>query len=288
MRIKKLLSTMLAIVMMVSLGAVPAFAEIDWNSTSISINTVDELKTFAEKVNAGNKFEGQTVILEQSLDLTGDLWTPIGNGQRSGKSYIGYAFQGIFDGGNHTISGLSIANTENVDHAMGLFGVVDGGTVKNLTLNTVSISSNSECIGAAVGLAVGGATVQAINVSGTISAADGVGGIVGRMTVEGTIENCTNNAAVTATGNGAGGIVGKAYYTEASKEMNILQCTNTGVIKSQYGAGGIASLSAANVIGCTNSGEISVDRENATTEAGGIVGEQSTFARSAAIQTAAR
>ena len=56
---------------------------------------------------------------------------------------------------------------------------------------------------------------EGVTVSGAVVGHDGVGGIVGRLIISGTIEDCTNNASVTSTYGGIGGIVGKAYYTGA-------------------------------------------------------------------------
>ena len=71
------------------------------------------------------------------------------------------AFEGVFDGNGKTISGLTITTAAGADDAVGLFGVVDGGTVKNLQLTDVNIDvPGSELAGAAVGLLVGGGTVD--------------------------------------------------------------------------------------------------------------------------------
>ncbi len=247
------------------------------DQTSFSINTAEELAGLAKLVNEGQDFAGKTVTLAASIDLDGKEWTPIGKGTRSGSGYSGFAFKGVFDGGSHIITGLSITQGESND-AIGLFGVVDGGTVKNLILSEVSIAAaNNKNAGAAIGMMVNGATADGITVSGFVTALDGVGGIVGRMTISGTINNCINNAKVESTdGNaGVGGVVGKAYYTDVDKVMTISNCTNNGEVSSGYAAGGIVGLSAANVSACTNNARV-----KGGTEAGGIVGEQDNmFAR---------
>lgn len=236
------------------------------------IEDVADLKAFRDAVNNGNNYSGKYVKLNASIDVSNQEWTPIGNGTRSDSSYTGNAFAGIFDGGGYSITGLGIT-TGDSGAAVGLFGVVDGGTVKNLTLSDVFINLNSnKNAGAAIGLMVNGSTAHNITVSGSVSAVDGVGGIVGRMTISGTISDCTNNATVTATATGAGGIVGKAYYTAESKAMTISGCVNNGAVTGGYAAGGIAALSAANVSGCTNTAAIT-----AGTMAGGIIGEQTMY-----------
>ena len=245
------------------------------NSATYYIANDTDLKAFRNKVNDGNTFAGKTIQLTDSIDLKNEEWTPIGNGSRSGSTYTGKAFKGIFDGKDKSISNVTITETTaNASDAIGLFGVVDGGTVKNVTLNVNINVANNELAGGAIGLLVNDGTAEKIHVTGNVKAADGVGGIVGRMLISGTIKECLNEAVVNAAkdGSGSGGIVGKAYYTATGKTMNIQDCENRGSITAAYCAGGIAGLSAANVSGCTNSGSVT-----AGNHAGGIVGEQTNY-----------
>ena len=235
------------------------------------ISSVADLETLRNKVNAGNSYEGQFVKLAADLTLT-EAWTPIGNGTRSSKSYSGNAFKGTFDGDNKSISGLKITSTTGNDAAIGLFGVVDGGTVKNLTLNNVDINvANSDLAGGAIGLMLGGATADNITVNGAIVGNDGVGGIVGRLVISGTIENCTNNASVTSSYGGIGGIVGKAYYEDSANTSifaSIDNCTNNGTVTAPMYVGGIVGLARANVTDCVNNGPVV-----GGTQTGGIIGQ---------------
>lgn len=233
-----------------------------------------QLEGFRDRVNAGTDYAGQYIKLDDSietLDLNGEGWMPIGNGGRSSSSsYSGNAFKGTFDGNDKTISGLTISSGSG-DTAIGLFGVVAGGTVKNLTLTGVNINcSDNELAGGVAGLLCDDGVISGCTVDGSISIKDGAGGIVGRMVVSGTISDCVNNATVSCTAGGAAGIVGKAYYTKNDKTMTIERCTNTGAISNpSYHAGGISALCAANVTDCTNTGAIT-----AGNTAGGIVAEQ--------------
>ena len=245
---------------------VPDYSGEGTETSPYIIASIDDLSKLRNKVNGGETYEGVYFKLTSDITLTGE-WTPIGNGSRSSSTYTGNAFKGVFDGYENTIDGLNIANGSS-DETKGLFGVVDGGTVKNLKLTNVNISTSSKNVGAAAGLMVNNATIDNVEVSsGTLTVPDGVGGIVGRMIIDGTISNCTNKATVSAT-TAAGGIVGKAYYSALGREMNITVCTNEGNITGSYAAGGIAALSAANISGCSNIAVI------ASNEAGGIVGEQ--------------
>ena len=275
---KKILSIVLTLAIVLGTVGVPVFAEeVEVTENVITtISSLDDLTAFREAVNGGDAYEGRTVTLTENIELNSVAdWTPIGNGERSGTGYTGNAFKGTFDGGNHTISNLTITSGES-SAAIGLFGVVDGGTVKNITLSNVSINASSnKNAGAAIGLMVNNAAADNIAVSGSVSAADGVGGVVGRMTVSGTISNCVNSANV--TGAAAGGIVGKAYYTGTGVEMNITNCTNSGTITGTTtgGAGGIVGFSATNVSGCTNNGTITSTADGVNL--GGIVGWQQMY-----------
>ncbi len=107
------------------------------------------------------------------------------------------AFSGNFDGNGHTISGLTVP----------LFTTLEkSGTVRNLTLDQVTIQSGSSNVGAVAGTGTG--TVESVSVSGTVSGAGAVGGIVGQMMNPGKIVRCTVQASVSGTGTGVGGVVG--------------------------------------------------------------------------------
>lgn len=251
---------------------VPA-PEPSWDGETIA--SVDDLKAFRDAVNAGDTFEGKTVTMTNTVDLSEETdWTPIGNGTRSGSGYTGAAFKGTFNGDGFSIIGLTVTGSPDT---AGLFGVVDGGTVKKVSFEKATINVSTKNAGTAVGLLTGGGTVSEVNTcaNSAVTAPDGAGGIVGRITVNGTVGNCGNAAAVTAAA--AGGIVGKAYYTEADKEMTITGCVNNGIITGTAtgGAGGIAGFSAANITNCTNSGAVTATAGGVNV--GGIVGWQTMY-----------
>ena len=101
-------------------------ADENWGSDNdYTITTVEQLVAFAKKVNGGNTFAGKTVTLGADLDLDGKLWTPIGTSSNS--------FNGTFDGNGHTISNLYVGKTGMSN--VGLFGVTQNGTIKNLTID---------------------------------------------------------------------------------------------------------------------------------------------------------
>ena len=242
------------------------------------IENASQLAAFRDAVNAGDDYDGKYVALNADVDLEGAEWTPIGAGTRksSGIAEGSTPFAGTFDGAGHTVSGLKITSTQGVDYAIGLFGILDGATVKNLTVADAEVTvPQSELAGILCGMMANDATASGVSVSGSVAGKAGVGGIAGRMTLSGTIENCENSASVAAAdgvGN-AGGIVGAAYYTTPTGRMAITGCRNSGSISGTDCIGGIAGLSAAFVSNCENSGAI-----NGTSySVGGIVGEQKNY-----------
>lgn len=245
-----------------------------------TIKTEADLKQFADSVNEGNDYAGETVSLANDIVLT-NKWTPIGKAVTgNGTLTSGYVFKGIFEGGSHTISGLTIseANSSYAENdTVGLFGTVDGGSIENLKLTNVSVSApNCKKVGAICGHLYGGGTINNCEVYGSVSGY-AAGGIAGYMQIDGTISKCVNHAAVTGTkwlSSAAGGIVAKAYFTMIGKEMNILSCTNYGTITADYDLGGIVGLSCANIRYCSNYGTVSMTTSNM---AGGIAGEQKTY-----------
>ncbi len=225
-----------------------------------------------------------TVILLDDIDLASVAsWTPIGAGTRSGSGIgTGTGFKGTFDGNGKTISNLKI-DTTNLSlvetYCIGLFGVVDGGTVKNLTLKNVDVKAeNCEQVGALVGLAINNATIKNVTVGSSDSGESssvtggGAGGIVGRITESGTISDCANYATVNGGTEGAGGIVLKAYYNTKNETIYITNCKNYGnVTGTSQCVGGIAGFVVSTEINsCYNKGTVSGKGYGAVA---GIVGE---------------
>ena len=228
---------------------------------NVTISDEESLFWFAEQVNVGgNTFAGKTVSLAADITLTAE-WTPVGVS-------VANSFKGTFDGKDHKITGLNVPGSEYV----GLIGVLDGGTVKNVQFASVDVSGGTDA-GSAVGRIVNNGTVDHVKVlSGTVKGTKRVGGVVGSIKACGTVKNCENAAKVEASTYNVGGIVGAAYYTETGKEMYITDCRNTADITSAgVGTGGIVGLSCANVSGNTNTGAVKGQ------EVGGIVGEQKTY-----------
>ncbi|MBR5308021.1 MAG: hypothetical protein IKU43_04565 [Clostridia bacterium] len=273
MNIKKILVSLFAGLVGASVLGISAMAE------NIEIGTADDLKAYAEAVNGGADTSDDVVKLTANIDLGNAEWTPIGKVVRSGSGYKSGStpFEGKFDGGDYTISNLYISVGAEND-GIGLFGgIADGAEIKNVRLEEVDINTPAcRTTGGLVGIMAGG-TVENCVVYGDVTAKC-AGGIVGRMLADGTVKKCINFATVTATGSGdtGGGIVGKAYYTKAGKEMNIIECTNNGNIigDGAYGVGGIAGFLTGNATGCKNNGDVVSDSGES---AGGIISEHGMY-----------
>ena len=111
------------------------------------IHSVQDLLAFREGVNSGSfLWQWRHVSLEADLDLSGaGAWTPIGNGRfnYSGEGENAYAvsgntFRGTFDGKGHALRNLRMSGTAPDNAPFGLFGILDGATVKNLVLGAAS------------------------------------------------------------------------------------------------------------------------------------------------------
>ena len=255
---KKLLATILALVMALGVTTISWASEVENVAQTTKGNTTTQYSSLAEALNAA--MDGGTVELLGDVTLTG-TWKAVGTKNAP--------FKGTFDGKGYTITGLTIPTSD--DEYMGFIGMLDGGTVKNVKFASVSVNGKDD-VGTAVGRIINGGIVSGVQVlGGTVSGAKRVGGVVGSIKASGTVSDCTNAAGVTATGRNAGGIVGSAYYTETGKQMYITNCVNNGAVTASGVCGGIVSLSAANVSGNTNTAAVK------GTEVGGIVGEQKSY-----------
>lgn len=196
----------------------------DWITSGIpltrSLSSEADLKAFRDDVNAGKSYEGGGVRLTADIDLTGN-WTPIGT--------IKNPFKGTFDGEGHVISGMKIDTPDKSE--CGFFGVITGGTIKNLGLKNVDIKGRSN-VGAVLGYADKGGTISCCYSDGRIDAFLYAGGIIG-MADGVRIENCHSAVAVEVEGAG-GGIVGG--FTVGNTMKN---CYSTGCLTGSSMLGGL-------------------------------------------------
>ena len=165
---------------------------------SYTVTSADGLMNIAKLVNGGKT--DINITLTADIDLTGKDWTPIGT------SYSN-KYTGTFDGGGHTIKGLTVTTN---DGNVGLFGYLNrAGTVKNVVMEGIQITNNQingGSIGGVVGFSWGG-TIENCSVSGSVSGTVYVGGVVGAQW-DGSITGCSSSATVKGMVN-VGGVVGQ-------------------------------------------------------------------------------
>lgn len=263
---KRVISLLLALVLALGLlptaawaagtdvSALPEFSEGADTSTiqKFKISSADSLEALATAVKENDgkgayNLKGFTFYLANDIELS-DTWTPISN-----VTYPADAFAGTFDGNGHTISGLNGSN--------GLFGFVNGATIKNLKVEG-TISGTSANVGGIVGKTQGKVTITNCSFTGSVStsklgSSNAAGGIVGRVNA-GTlkVENCANHATVTAEKASAAGIIGYG----GSNKVTITNCYNDGAISGQWYPSGICAQNTKNtstIQECFNSGSIS-------------------------------
>ena len=185
----------------------------DSNTKTYTVYNADGLMNVAELVNGGKT--DINITLDKSIDLTGKDWTPIGTGTRN-------LYSGTFDGGGHTITGLTFTTN---DEYVGLFGCLDRtGTVKNVVMEGVQITNDSESsdVGGVVGFSLG--TIENCSVSGSVSGTVIVGGVVGAQW-GGSITGCSSSATVKGTlnvGGVAGQTTGNATLTACYATGNVI------------------------------------------------------------------
>lgn len=241
------------------------------------IGSPEELAWFGNKVNSGDT--AISAILTADIDLDSRNWTPIGKDTTC-------AFDGIFDGDGHSVSGISVSNKKYA----GLFGVLDLGTIKNLTIENSAIRGyywgedeygnySYGYVGGAVGYAKDKSTIRnvtnrASHIAATNPPTGGathyfyMGGIVGYT--EGNVINCSNEANLTLSGRDYYECIGGIGGTADAFRNKLDSLKNTGEIKGVAITGGIfcATGGGALVTNAINSGTVEGKRR-----VGGICGD---------------
>ena len=158
-------------------------------------------------------------------------WTPVGVGYDS-------SYTGIFDGKNHTISGLYFSNQDKV--YVGLFGY-NSGKISNVGILD-SYFYGASSVGGVIGTNYGTITncYNAGSVNGT---SDSVGGVSG-FNYRGTVTNCYNTGSVNSTSYNVGGVIG---YNNAGTIKN---CYNTGGVSGESTVGGVIGSNYGTITNC--------------------------------------
>ena len=234
---------------------------------SYTVTSADGLMNVAELVNGGKS--DINITLNTDIDLTGKDWTPIGTDYDN-------SYKGTFDGGGHTITGLTF--TTNDEYA-GLFGWLNrAGTVKNVVMEGVQITSNQiygGSIGGVVGYSWG--TIENCSVSGSVSGTVYVGGVVGAQ-IDGSITGCSSSATV----KGMVDVGGVAGQTNSSATLTACYATGnvTLEINSQKilsGGGLVGFCGGSGVLACYATGNVtSTGSSTGNVHIGGFLGDNYT------------
>ena len=230
----------------VSLAAAKDLGYTIESNGSYTVYNADGLLNVAELVNGGKT--DINITLTADIDLTGKDWTPIGTDYDN-------SYKGTFDGGGHTITGLTFTTN---DEFAGLFGWLNrAGTVKNVVMEGVQITSN-QIYGGSIGGVVGSGwgTIENCSVSGSVSGTVYVGGVVG-VQIGGSITGCSSSATVKGTVD-VGGVAGQ---TNSSATLTACYATGNVTIeiapKKNIAGGGLVGMNAgSSLLACYATGNV--------------------------------
>ena len=234
---------------------------------SYTVTSADGLMNIAELVNGGKT--DINITLDTDIDLTGKDWTPIGTDYDN-------SYKGTFDGGGHTITGLTF--TTNDEYA-GLFGRLNrAGTVKNVVMEGVQITSN-QIDGGSIGGVVGSSwgTIENCSVSGSVSGTVYVGGVVG-VQIGGSITGCSSSATV----KGMVDVGGVAGQTNLSATLTACYATGNVIIeinpKKNIAGGSLVGMNAGiSLLACYATGNVtSTGSSTGKVHIGGFLGNNYT------------
>ena len=233
---------------------------------SYTVTSADGLMNVAELVNGGKT--DINITLDKNIDLTGKDWTPIGTS-------FDNSYTGTFDGGGHTITGLTITTK---DQFVGLFGYLNrAGTVKNVVMEGIQITSNHMFgnTGGVAGFSWG--TIENCSVSGSVSGTVYVGGVVGAQ-IGGSITGCSSSATVKGTVD-VGGVAGQ---TNSSATLTACYATGNVTIEinpaKNIAGGSLVGMNAgSSLLACYATGNVtSTGSSTGNVHIGGFLGNNYT------------
>ena len=217
----------------VSLAAAKDLGYTIESNGSYTVYNADGLLNVAELVNGGKT--DINITLDKNIDLTGKVWTPIGTDYDN-------AYTGTFDGGGHTITGLTITTNDQYAGLFGYLGNFNNGaaTVKNVVMDGIQITCNHR-----LGYA---------------------GGVAGYS--RGTIENCSVSGSISGTVS-VGGVVG------VQRDRPITGCSSSATVKGMVQVGGVAgqTIFGATLTACYATGNVTIEIDRTQDiSGGGLVG----------------
>ena len=187
------------------------------------IHTKEELAGLAYLVNYGeDDFKNKIIKLADDIDLSGEIWVPIGK-------MDGYGFSGTFDGQDFVISGLDVSVKDDISF-YGLFGYITNATVENVNLENINVNANIDdnladefFVGSLAGKAVS-CNINNIRVNGSMTVNGGsdicVGGMIGRS-YSNIIQNIISDIDINSDSFNIGGIIGALNYDRIINAVNL-------------------------------------------------------------------
>ncbi|WP_245706431.1 GLUG motif-containing protein, partial [Desulfuromusa kysingii] len=227
-----------------------AYTITNWTQLQ-NINTVvDQGYDFALSNDLGTATDGYTTQVKDGATLAngGEGWTPIGN--------FTTKFSGTFDGGDHTIDGLTINRSSDYQ---ALFGYTYLATISNIGLTNINITGQ-DTVGGLVGR---NASTLIINsyASGKVTGVSYVGGLVGYNS-DSTISNSYVSGVV--EGSHSGGLVGVNISSTISNSYASGKVTGVRYVGGLVGYNSDSTISNSYASGVVTDGNQHV---------GGLVGQ---------------
>ena len=241
------------------------------NDGSYTVYNANGLMNVAELVNGGKT--DINITLTADIDLTGKGWTPIGTDYDN-------SYTGTFDGGGHTITGLTVTTNDEYAGLFGYLGNFNNGaaTVKNVVMDGIQITCNHR-LGYAGGVAgFSWGTIENCSVSGSISGTVYVGGVVG-VQIGGSITGCSSSATVKGMVD-VGGVAG-----QTNSSATLTACYATGNVtleiapKKNIAGGGLVGMNAGSrgLLACYATGNVtSTGSSTGQVHIGGFLGNNYT------------
>ena len=207
------------------------------------IASADDFVEFASAVNGGESYEGLTVTLSADIDLSGVELSPVGGAES--------AFDGVFDGDGHSISGVEISTTEGYAALFGATG--PEACIEDLSVyGSVTTTTTGDFAAGLVAYNMGIVTDVSCDVDVTAEGAYNVGGIAGFND-----GGYNANVSTTVATGGAAQVLNSSY---------------SGEVRGNSKVGGIAGENSGSIYACYVDGTVYGANSSSKNGVGGIAG----------------